>query len=281
MHLYGVPDLAPAPRRVRGLWSPAPSLEPVTARGRALAVETGHWLVACRDFLGYGSGPEVARIRAGITRIAADHPLAARYPRSWSLGPARQTKLRAGSHYVEQRDGAEVVRLTIAKGQRDVPVDAPQASQAVGHFAVFNRWTEIDSIWEGRFLERISPGSFTRTFRDDQRKFLLEHGGDPMLGNKPLGDIVEEGEDEVGARYVVDLFGGVPELVLDGLRAGAYGASFRFRVMREEIIDEPERSAHNPDALQERTIKEARVYEFGPVTFGAYADATAKLKAAA
>jgi prohead serine protease len=51
--------------------------------------------------------------------------------------------------------------------------------------------------------------------------------------------------------------------------------------MREEVVDDPGRSDHNPDNLQERTIREAKVYEFGPVTFGAYKEATATLKAAA
>ena len=38
-----------------------------------------------------------------------------------------------------------------------------------------------------------------------------------------------------------------------------------------------ERSAHNPKGLPERTILEARVYEFGPVNFPAYSDATSQL----
>lgn len=41
---------------------------------------------------------------------------------------------------------------------------------------------------------------------------------------------------------------------------------------------EPEASEDNPRALPERTIREAAVSEFGPVTFPAYADATAGLR---
>jgi hypothetical protein len=55
-----------------------------------------------------------------------------------------------------------------------------------------------------------------------------------------------------------------------------YGASHRFSVLREDIVEKPEPSPSNPRGLQERTVKEARLIpEFGPVTFPAYAGATA------
>jgi hypothetical protein len=50
-----------------------------------------------------------------------------------------------------------------------------------------------------------------------------------------------------------------------------YGSSFRFRVMRESIDAKPARSSYNPEQLPERPIREARLFEFGPVTFHAYA----------
>jgi hypothetical protein len=51
---------------------------------------------------------------------------------------------------------------------------------------------------------------------------------------------------------------------MDGLRHGEYGASFRFSVVREEINDSPDPSEYNPTGLPERTVKEAKVAEFGP-----------------
>lgn len=150
-----------------------------------------------------------------------------------------------------------------------------------GHFAVFNRWTEINSIFEGRFLERIAPGAFRKTFQEGRNsmKVLFQHGHDPQIGDKPLGPIRDLEEDSVGARYEVDLLDTsyVRDLI-PGLEAGLYGASFRFGVVREEFVNDPEPSDHNPAGLPERTILEARVPEFGPVTFPAYADATAGLR---
>jgi phage head maturation protease len=43
----------------------------------------------------------------------------------------------------------------------------------VGHFARFNQWTEIDSAFEGRFMQRIAPGAFVRTFKNDRPRRAL------------------------------------------------------------------------------------------------------------
>jgi HK97 family phage prohead protease len=155
-----------------------------------------------------------------------------------------------------------------------------QAPRLVGHFAVFNEWTRIDSDFEGTFMERIAPGAFAKTFKESasRMKVLFNHGKDPTLGNQILGQIETLREDDKGAYYSVALHEGVPPLLLSGLRSGQYGSSFRFKVMREDFIDHPKASAYNPDALPERTLLEAYVPEFGPVTFPAYEGATAGIR---
>lgn len=161
----------------------------------------------------------------------------------------------------------------------EVRDDGDQETVLAGHFARFGEWTEINSLYEGRFMERIAPGAFKKTISEGIRsmRVLFNHGKD-VLGEQVLGPIRSLEEDEFGARYEVPLFPSVPDLVVDGLRAGQYGASFRFRVTREEFNDRAEESAHNPEGLPERTIKEAQVREFGPVTFPAYAGATAGIR---
>ena len=150
----------------------------------------------------------------------------------------------------------------------------------VGHFAQFNEWAEIDSAWEGRFMERIAPGAFADSFAKFTPKVTFNHGHDPSMGDKLLGSPVSVSEDAVGAAYEVPLFPSVPPLVLDGLRAGAYGASFRFSVNPggEDVVQRPKLSDHNPEGLPERTITAVEVFEFGPVTFPAYAGATAGIR---
>ena len=150
-----------------------------------------------------------------------------------------------------------------------------------GHFSVFNQWTEINSMWEGRFMERIAPGAFAKTFQDrgDKVKVLFDHGHDPSIGNKPLGRVSSLTEDERGAAYEVELFDTsyVRDLI-PALEAGQLGASFRFRVVKEDYDENAERSAYNPEGLPERTIREVSVAEFGPVTFPAYEGATAGVR---
>lgn len=156
-----------------------------------------------------------------------------------------------------------------------------------GHFSIFNNWYEINSSFEGRFLERIAPGAYKKTFKDDASrknpgekiKCLLEHGHDPQVADKPLGVPRALEEDGDGARYEVPLLDTsyVRDLV-PALEAGAYGSSFRFRVLQDEWIEEPERSDHNPDGIPERTVKEVKVMEFGPTMFPANSSATAGLR---
>ena len=150
-----------------------------------------------------------------------------------------------------------------------------------GHFAVFDRFTEIDSFFEGHFLERIAPGAFRKTFKEnrDRIRALFQHGRDPQIGDKPLGPIEELREEEAGAYYEVPLLDtAYNRELIPGLEAGLYGASFRFEVIREDFDQEPKVSVDNPKRLPERTLKEVRLHEFGPVTFPAYAEATADVR---
>lgn len=155
-----------------------------------------------------------------------------------------------------------------------------EGSVLSGHFAVFNRWTEINSWIEGHFLERIAPGAFKKTFTETVPKVLFQHGRDNVVGDRPLGTIKELREDgDKGAFYEVDLFDTSYNAdLIPGLRAGVYGASFRFRSTREEFEETPDPTDWNPDRLPLRTIKEAQVSEFGPVTWPAYEDATAAVR---
>jgi hypothetical protein len=147
-------------------------------------------------------------------------------------------------------------------------------------WAVFDQWTEINSAYEGHFMERIAPGAFAKTIKENQSnmRILLQHGRDPQIGNKPIASITEVGENNIGGYGRGELFPGLDPLVVDGLRAGQYGSSFRFGVIRDDLVTKPERSAYNPKGIPERTIREASVMEFGPVTWGAYSQATAGVR---
>lgn len=168
--------------------------------------------------------------------------------------------------------------LVRARPGIELRADGDALPTLVGHFAVFDRWTLIDSWYEGRFMERVAPGAFADTFREDAGtvKVLFDHGHDPTLGNKPLGPIDKLREDKTGAYYEVPLIDTDynRDFIVPAVEASLLGASFRFEVTGESWDDEPDPSDSNPKGLPERTIQKVRLYEFGPVTFPAYPDGT-------
>lgn len=161
----------------------------------------------------------------------------------------------------------------------------------VVRFSPFDTWYEINSMWEGRFLERTVPGAFKKTAQESKRsdglystKVLFNHGTDLNIGDKVLAvpsRFEETNEDGYHGPIIEgDLLDTSYNRDLEpGLRAGAYGSSFMFEVTREEWVNEPASSDYNPDGLPERTIREVRNYEAGPVTWPASPTATAGMRA--
>lgn|GEM_PF-2467690 len=186
---------------------------------------------------------------------------------------------------VELREGADGDMG--GSGQVDV-----QDTTLVGHFCVFNEWTEISSWYEGEFLERIAPGAAKKTIQEnvDQVKVQYDHGHDEWVCSSLLGPIDVLREDEVGVYYEVPLLDTdynrdrvLPMLqgrLMSGESRGSLlGASFRMRVVKDAWDMEPKPSTYNPKGLPERTITEFRLFEFGPVPFPAYPTATAMTSA--
>jgi HK97 family phage major capsid protein/HK97 family phage prohead protease len=168
-----------------------------------------------------------------------------------------------------------------------VPIDAEADADADGmptlhgHFSTFGDWYEVNSLFEGNFIESVSKRAFDKTIRESrgQMKVLFDHGQDPQIGNKILGSIESLSTDDIGPAYTVPLYDtSYNRDLAPGLIAGAYGSSFRFSVEKDVWDHSPEPSDYNPSGLPERTITEARVFEFGPVTFPAnsLADAGAR-----
>lgn len=167
----------------------------------------------------------------------------------------------------------------------------PDGTTLFGHFAVYDQWYEINSWIEGNFVERFAEGSFRKTMKENRSGLVVafDHGYDPTIADKPLGPIEDLRETSDGPYYEVPLYDTdynrdfvLPVLqgrTLDGRRFGSgLGASHRFRVVKDEWVMEPKRSEHNPDGLPERTIREARLFEFGPVVYPANPGASAGVR---
>jgi HK97 family phage prohead protease len=153
----------------------------------------------------------------------------------------------------------------------------------VGRFATFNEWAEIDSAMEGHFLERMSPGAFTKTIAENREhvRVLFHHGLDPNIGMKVLGPVTRMEESAEGVEYEVPLLDtDYNRQLLPGLRAGLYGSSYKFKPVKYDPNLSPQRSDHNPDAIPEVSVTELKLKEFGPTPFPSYKGATASIRSA-
>ncbi len=236
-----------------------------------------------------GSPPNAAGVTAALGRFDQTQGLT-NSAEARSHLEAHQHAIQASSSNDRRPPRDNLVRALLPGGERLVlklrdAGDGEAAQDAMptmfGHFAVFNRWTEIDSFWEGNFMEAIAPGAFKRSIENskDSIRTLFQHGRDPSTGALPLGTIDVLREDDVGAYYEVGLFDAdYVQRILPALRSGQLGASFRFQVTRETVNSKPEASDHNPAGIPERTIQDLVLFEFGPVTFPAYDDATAGVR---
>jgi hypothetical protein len=171
------------------------------------------------------------------------------------------------------------------------PGDGQSGSLMFGYFSTFGELYEIDSMWEGTFLEQVQRGAFTQTIQEDLpgMRVLYDHGFDPQLGNKPLGPITVLREDAIGVYYEVPLLDTdynrnflLPCLrgsLIGGAQVGSQlGASFRFIVTGDIWDYSGKVTKANPKGLDIRTITSTQVLEFGPVTFPANMGATSGVR---
>lgn len=154
----------------------------------------------------------------------------------------------------------------------EVPVELRadgESRRVTGYGAVFNSETVIGRA----FREVILPGAFKRAVSGDVFSFF-NHDESKVLGRTKAGTL-RLSEDESGLRYEVDLpdTSAARDLQVSLDRGDVDGSSFMFDVPKGgDSWEFPE------DGLPLRTIRDANLYEVGPVTMPAYPDATAALR---
>lgn len=155
-----------------------------------------------------------------------------------------------------------------------------------GYAAVFDTDTEINS-WEGHFKERIVRGAFRKTLKERTPVLQFDHGHDSRFGNLPIGSFENIREDKHGLKVQARLFDHA-EPIRQAIEAGAVsGMSFRFKVVRDSWADNKGNEIKDRNELVEllyggdkkrgplqRTIKEVKLMEAGPVVFPAYPQTT-------
>lgn len=164
-----------------------------------------------------------------------------------------------------------------------------------GYAAVFNRETIIDS-WEGKFREKLSPGSMKKSFRERPPRIQFDHGRHPLVGSIPIAVVRSVAEDvhptlapEGGAHVIGRLHNNwLVEPVREAIESGSVdGMSFRFTVVQERWFDADGKQIRDEEVLREllrrtwyeevadeelllRDLREVKVPELGPVVWPAY-----------
>lgn len=173
--------------------------------------------------------------------------------------------------------------FTLVRADED---DEDDGLTVEGYGLVFNTVTEVNS-WEGTFNEKIAPGATRKSLRERTPKMQFDHGSHPLLGSLPLGRWNIAEEDSHGLHLVGRLTDNwLVQPFRDAIRdEGVDGMSFRFTVVREEWRDKDGKLI-KPDELWdllwspgdrgpiERTLKEIKVLEAGPVVWPQYDETT-------
>lgn len=137
----------------------------------------------------------------------------------------------------------------------------------VGYASAF----DVDVEGPMETVTRFAKGAWTKTLQEhaDDVQVLFNHGQDPTLGMKPLGKPKVMTQDGYGlwTETPLDRTSWNDDLIAS-LESGA------LRSM--SVTFEPKETVMNDDRTV-RTITQARLFEFGPVTFPANPGATARL----
>lgn len=132
-----------------------------------------------------------------------------------------------------------------------------------GYGAVFGVEAVIWNAWR----EELAPGAYAKTIRENDIRSLFNHDPNVVLGRNRAGTL-KLAEDQHGLKTIIrppDNEWGRP--VVEAVRRGdVTGMSVMFEVIKHEWTRPPEGSKELP----KRTIKEAKLYDVGPVTFPAF-----------
>lgn len=151
-----------------------------------------------------------------------------------------------------------------------------------GHAAVFNSRTAIGNPLTWGFYEEIAPGTFTKTLQEGDARFLVDHDTALLVARVSAGDL-RLAEDDIGLATEAELdaeLSYVRDLVRNLDRKRITGMSFGFRVIKDDWTTETVTTSDGMEAeVEVRTIREVELFEVSAVTFPAYDETDAALRA--
>lgn len=151
-----------------------------------------------------------------------------------------------------------------------------------GHAAVFNSRTAIGNPLTWGFYEEVADGAFTKTLTEGDSRFLVDHDTAMIVARVSAGDLRLE-QDDIGLAVDADLdpeLSYVRDLVRNLERRRITGMSFGFQVVKDEWrIEQLETVDGQTVDVEVRIMQELRLFEVSVVTFPAYEETDAALRA--
>jgi hypothetical protein len=165
---------------------------------------------------------------------------------------------------IERRDWALDVELRVD--------DVTGAPTVEGYAAVFNSLSEVlFELDSGRFREKVAPGAFAKTIREQNVPLLVEHADLPLATTK--AGTLRLWEDEHGLRFSSVLEPSDPDVqrLVPKMRRGDMArCSFGFFPVKESWDERAK--------PRQRTLHEVKLFDVSIVARPAYAATEAKVR---
>lgn len=158
------------------------------------------------------------------------------------------------------------------------------AERFTGYAAKFNSRTSIGNPLRWGFYEEIAEGAFTKTLDEGDSRFLIDHDTYYVVSRVSAGTLTLA-QDDVGLPVDSALdpaLSYVGDLKANVRNGNITGMSFGFQVVKDDwqLIDVETKDGDTVQA-ELRILREVKLFEVSAVTFPAYEDTEAGLRAVA
>jgi uncharacterized protein len=195
------------------------------------------------------------------------------------------TLTRAAGAVLEQRTRA----LDDTDARLVHRADGDGSRAFVGHAAVFDSRTAIGNPLRWGWYEEIAPGAFTKTLSEGDARFLVDHNSSLLVARVSAGDL-QLAQDDIGLAstvdpldeelsYVRDLARNLEKRRITGMSFGFYVVKDVWSTISVDVVGADGKTTTSDVEL--RRILEVQLLEVSAVTFPAYEDTDAGLRALA
>lgn len=176
-------------------------------------------------------------------------------------------------------------RLPLSTAGLSIRADGDSGGERFyGYASVFNSRTSIGNPLRWGFYEEVASGAFAKTIDEGDPRFLIDHDSYYVVSRASAGTL-ELAEDAKGLAVDSALDPGlsyVGDLKTNVRNKNITGMSFGFQVVKDDwqLIDVETKDGDTVQA-ELRILREVKLFEVSAVTFPAYQDTEAGLRAVA